>query len=139
MALSADKARQFGVISPNDVNTIPLAASAQVYQGSIIGNNGAGYGRALTAGDKFLGIVHNDGVLNGSTAGGSSCNVIARGVLKNIAVTGASAAADLGRLVYASDDDTLTLTAGANTLVGRITRYDSDSGYFDVLFSSEVA
>lgn len=66
------------------------------------------------------------------------CGVDISGViLKNVPVTGSSAVDDVGDPVYASDDNTLTLTAtsGANE-IGFVTRYQS-SGYADVhLFSA---
>ena len=50
--------------------------------------------------------------------------VLERGYIK-ASVTGVTGVSDKNALVYMSDDDTFTLTAGANSHVGWISRYVS--------------
>jgi len=53
-------------------------------------------------------------------------------------VVGVSSAASNGALVYASDDDTLTLTVGTNTKIGRVIEWISGTKcrvYFEEYFS----
>ena len=42
-----------------------------------------------------------------------------------LSVTGVTAVTDEGSTVYASDDDTFTLTSTSNTAIGKVTRYIS--------------
>ena len=50
--------------------SIPAVATDIIYEGAMVGDNGAGYGRPLVAGDKFVG--HNlDRVDNAAGAAGA--------------------------------------------------------------------
>src|SRR5574343_97648 len=118
MALSKDTPIK---LSGGDFMDYPLAASAQVYEGSMIGDNGSGYARALTAGDPFLGIAQKGYTETTGTAGGEYVRV--RTGIWRQEYTLAGAITDIGKIVYATDDGTLSLTAGANTPVGRVVRY----------------
>jgi len=98
----------------------PIASGATVYQGSYVGLNSS-TARALQAGDQFLGIATARFVQgDGDTAVECETNVQIKA-----AVTGASGAGDVGKLVYASDDQTLTLTSTSNSLVGVIIEHVS--------------
>src|SRR5574337_60984 len=94
--LAASKARDFILGAHND---LPVIASDIIYEGAAVGENGAGYFRPLVAADPFAGF--------------------AQSTVDN------SAVADEGSTVYASDDDTFTLTSTSNTAIGKITRYIS--------------
>jgi hypothetical protein len=122
MALTADTSRIFetGVI-----NTLPLAASALPYKGSAIGDNGSGYARPLVAGDDFRGIADAKSDNSTGAAGVKNVDVIEEGKMQ-VTLTGV-ALTDVGKPVYMSDDDTFTLTAGSNSLVGKVSRYVSSN------------
>lgn len=139
MALSNDKSRTFGPTDPNKINNLPVKASSLIYAGSAVGEDGAGYHRALVAGDPFRGFADRSRADNSSgSAGAIMVAALGEGVLKNVSVTGASGVTDVGQLVYMSDDDTLTLTQGTNSLIGRIKRYDPTTSKFDVFFQSDL-
>ena len=97
-------------------------AAAVVYEGAILGDNGSGYARCLVAGDPFVG--HSMEYYDNS-AGSAGDNKIKRmrGRYRLEVTITSVAITDVGKAVYASADDTLTLTAGANSRVGVVERY----------------
>jgi len=119
MALSADAPFKHELGSYNE---IPVAASATVYEGSMVGL-ASGYARALTAGDIFVGHAVKQVVESTAVAGTHNVEVLT-GVYKLECTLSSVAITDVGKDVYASDDATLTLTVGgSNTRVGRVYRY----------------
>lgn len=139
MALSADKSWDLAV-GPNDIQDYAAITNDIFYAGAIVGDNGSGAARPLTAGDPFLGIVHPVQLdMTGVTANSKKVHVATRGTIKNVsAIAGASGIGDIGDLVYASDDGTLTKTSTSNTLIGRIANYDADAAVFHVQFESVI-
>jgi hypothetical protein len=98
----------------------PVKASTTIYEGAWVGEDGSGYARGLTAGDRFLGLA-NAYVTNGTTAGANTVNVFTGRVRTEVTLTGTIK--DVGRPVYASADDTITFVATSNSYVGVVTRY----------------
>ena len=103
------------------VNEFGLGASEKMYNGTFVGDNGAGYARSLVAGDRFLGISQ-DYVDNSSGSAGdlnvkTRFDTFAKWALSALAIT------DVGKDVYATDDLTLTLTKGSNSRVGYVHRW----------------
>lgn len=95
--------------------------NVNIYKGAFVGLNAAtGYARPLVAGDAYLGLAYAqaDNTVAGHTAGGIDVrlhqNVDVVHTLSGVALT------DIGAVVYASDDGTLTLTAAGNSRVGRV-------------------
>jgi hypothetical protein len=113
----------------------PMAASATIYEGGFVGDNAAGYARALTAGDPFLGIAQHGNVDATATAGGTWTRLRTGTWRQEFALAGAIT--DGGKIVYASDDATLTLTAGTNTPVGRVVRYVT-AALMEIEFTTNV-
>lgn len=138
MALSANLARNIAYGGPEAVNHIPVAASAVIYQGSAVGNS-AGYGRPLNAGDRFLGFALHNGANNASgSAGAIDVEVVTKGVLRGVSITGITTAvlAALNNVVYMSDDGTFTSVIGSNSRIGKITRFDSNTSKCDIYFEA---
>ena len=130
MALSANKSREYAPTTPDAQVRHPVAASGYVYQGSMVGLvAGSGYARALTAGDYFAGFAQEEVDNASGSAGDQEVQVLEHGVVWFAAITGASGLADVSKEVFASDDATLTLTAGSNSSVGRISAYDATRGF----------
>jgi len=106
-----------------DMNSIPIIEDDIVYEGAMVGLVAAsGYGRPLVAGDIFMGHavvkVDNTGGANGDK------NIRLRsGRYRMVCTLTGVAITDVGAPVYASDDDTLTLTSTSNSFVGRVSRY----------------
>lgn len=118
MALTQDTplAREIG-----DFNELPVAASSTIYEGSMVGDS-SGYARALVAGDAFRGHARQQADNSAGDAG--DINVKLLSGKYRLEVTLASVAiTDVGKDVYASADDTYTLTQSTNSFVGKVVRY----------------
>lgn len=97
----------------------PMTASITIYKGSFVSAATAtGLAKVLTAvaADPFIGIALETKT---SAATGTTRIKTLMGAIIEYPVTGGTQA-QCGNLVYASDENTLTVTAGTNTFVGRI-------------------
>lgn len=104
-------------------NDHPVIAADIIYEGAAVGDNGSGYARPLQAGDPFRGFALSDADNAAGAAGAINVKVKQRGRIK-LAI-GSLAITDVGKAVYASDDDTFTLTASTNSFIGRVVRWES--------------
>lgn len=132
--LSNDKARAYELGS---VQEYPVIAADIIYEGGVVGENGSGYARPLVAGDPFLGFAESRADNSAGAAGDKNVRVRIRGQVQ-LPISGIAITANDRPLVYASDDDTFTLTAGTNTVIGRVSRWVS-SGVAIVEFDALVA
>lgn len=117
-----------------DSNTILVAASTQIYLGSLIGATSGGYGRPLEAGDTAVGFAKDNLDNTEGSDGDQKADVKAKGKVSTF-ISGLTID-NLGAKVYASDDNTFTLTATGNSYVGKVVRFEkSDYGIvaFDFL------
>lgn len=116
---ASDIARNFQL---GDTEEYPVIASDIIYEGSAVGENASGYARPLAAGDPFLGFALRKADNASGSAGDINVKVRTRGrvqlAISNIAIT-----ANDRPPVYASDDDTFTLTATSNSLIGFVSRW----------------
>ena len=134
--LNTDTNRVFE--TPADSNAIPAAASAKIYQGALVSKTSAGYGRALKAGDIAVGFAKDSVDNTNGIDGEKICELKAKGKV-SLFISGITLA-DMGRKVYASDDNTFTLTEAGNSAVGKLIRFEkSDYGIvaFDFLNADE--
>lgn len=129
--LAADAPREF---YEGDFHEFPVIASDIIYQGAAIGDNGSGYARPLVAGDPFRGFAESRVDNSTGAAGDKSVRARKRGSIK-LAIS-SLAITDVGKDVYASDDNTFTLTQSTNTRIGYVESWIS-TGYGIVRF--EVA
>jgi len=115
------------VLVVGDMNAIGIIADDIVFEGAMVGDNGAGYGRPLEAGDKFLGHSIFQVVNTGGAAGVK--NIQLRSGRYRLVCSLVGLITDVGQPVYASDDAVLTFVAAAaaavHSYVGVITRYVS--------------
>ncbi len=133
--LAANKPRAYEL---GTIQEYPVVANDIVYEGAAVGENGAGFARPLVAGDPFLGFAETIVDNSAGVAGQKTVRVKRLGQVQ-IPVTGANAiTANDQPLVYASDDDTFTLTAGANSPIGRVSRW-VESGVCVVAFDVSLA
>lgn len=118
-ALTADR------VVPDIKNDMPgiildmaVEASETMYAGAFAQEGTSGI-QALAASTTLpcVGIVLKQ-VAEGATAGTTLCPVVSRCVFTH--AVGSSTTANIGDRVYASDDQTLTLTSTSNSLVGVI-------------------
>src|SRR3990167_742490 len=105
------------------INEFPVIATDIIYEGAAVGLNGSGYARPLTAGDKFLGFCEQLADNSTGAAGDKKVRVAVEGKIK-LSISGL-AITDVGKPVFASDDDTFTLTQSTNSFIGRVHRYES--------------
>lgn len=116
--LAANTPRVFEL---GDENHIPAVAADIIYEGAAVGDNASGYGRPLVAGDPFRGFALEKCDNAAGSAGDKNIKVRRFGdvqlTISSIAIT------DVGKDVYASDDNTFTLTKGSNTRIGYVKRY----------------
>jgi predicted lipid-binding transport protein (Tim44 family) len=107
-----------------DLNDLPMIAADIIYEGAAVGDNGAGLARPLVAQDPFLGFAESKADNSAGAASAINVRVRSRGYVE-IPVVGAASADDQGATVYASDDDTFTLTSTSNTSIGKVVRWVS--------------
>lgn len=125
--------------TPADSNAIPVASAAKIYQGALVGKTTNGYGRALKASDIAVGFSKDHTDNTNGVDGEKVCDIKAKGKV-SLFISGITLA-DIGRKVYASDDNTFTLTETGNSAVGKLIRFEkSDYGIvaFDFLNADEA-
>jgi hypothetical protein len=127
---ASDIARNFEL---GDINELPVIASDIIYEGAAVGDNASGYARPLVAGDPFRGFAESKADNASGSAGDKNVRVRTKGKVQ-IPVT-SLAITDVGKNVYASDDDTFVLTQSTNTRIGYVERYIS-SGVGIVAFAA---
>jgi hypothetical protein len=116
MALTAN--REVDHYIDQELRSYQVAASQRIYKGALVGRAATGYAQPLAAGDPFIGIAYED-IDNSTGANGAlAVRVYTLGDFGH-ALSGA-AITDIGRPVFASDDNTLTFTGSGNTYVGLV-------------------
>lgn len=116
--------------------TLPVIANDIIYQGAAVGDNASGYARPLVAGDPFRGFAELQADNLGGNAGDVGVTLRRAGRIE-LAI-GSLAITDVGKDVFASDDDTFTLTQGSNTRIGYVAAFVS-SGVGVVEFNANNA
>lgn len=114
MALTAN--RELDRYVDQELRRYAVATGVHVYKGGFVGLNTSGYARPLSAGDRCVGIAYEEANNAAGADGALYVRVFTIGDFPH-ALTGV-ALTDIGRPVYASADDTLTLTAAGNSPVG---------------------
>ena len=118
--LTADREdlRQDGILQ-----LFPVAA-VKIYKGALVALNASGYAKPAAAGDKrVVGIAFEQADNAGGAAGAKTIRVWRQGTfeLNSSGLT----QANVGDLVYVTDDNTVTLTAAGSIVVGVITEFVS--------------
>lgn len=136
--LGADKIREYGL---GDMADYPVIAADIIYQGAAVGENGSGYARPLVAGDPFLGFADRQVDNSTGAAGAKNVRVKTKGCIV-LPISAIGITANDRPVVYASDDDTFTLTASTNTPIGTVYQWLS-TGFamveFDAALAREIA
>lgn len=126
--LAADKPRSYELNGGDpSFNELPIIASDTVYAGAAVGESTtSGTYRPLAGGDTFAGFCIEKCENETGAASAKRVKLRQRGSVK-LSVTGVSSAATgrSGATVYASDDDTFTLTATGGSSIGKIQRWIS--------------
>lgn len=120
--LTADREdlRQDGVLV-----ALPLSA-VKVFKGSLLANNTAGYAAkaADTSGFTLAGIAHEQVDNSAGAAGDKTVRVYRTGIVE-LNFSGTATQADVGKVVYMVDDNTVGLAATTtnDVIVGRIVSF----------------
>lgn len=129
--LGADKPRVFESGHDNWVNELPMVASDIIYDGAAVGElNDTGTYQPLATGstvDRFAGFAMAQCDNSAGAAGDKKVRVCQQGRVK-LSVTGVSAITDVGKDVWATDDDSFTLTYAAGAVwIGTVERWISST------------
>ena len=119
--LAVDLARAYQL---GDLEEYPVIAADIIYEGAAVGENAAGYSRPLVAGDPFQGFAQETADNSAGSAGDKRVRVLTRGRVQ-LTIAGLAITANDRAAVYASDDDTFTLTVGSNSKIGNVSRWVS--------------
>lgn len=118
--LAADKIRAF---ETGKINSLPMIAADIIYEGAMVGDDGNGLARPLVAGDPFRGVALRKADNSAGAASAKRVEVDTDCYIElpitSLAIT------DVGKDVFASDDDTFTLTQSTNTRIGYVHRWVS--------------
>lgn len=119
MALSTDRNLEF--YASQELIDLPVDDDVRIYKGAFVGHNrSTGYARPLVAGDAYLGVAYRqaDNTAAGHVAGG--VNVRLHQAIDIVAPLVGVTVDDIGKDVYASDDETLTVLPAGNSRMGRV-------------------
>lgn len=135
--LAADKVRIYYYAGDPIRQEYPVIAADILYRGGAIGENGSGYSRPLVAGDPFQGFAVAKADNAAGAAGDIRVTVESKGFVQ-LPISGLGITANDRPAVYASDDDTFTLTNTSNSLIGYVDRWVS-TGIAVVEFDAALA
>ncbi len=116
--LAADKNRIFEL---PDYNDTPVIQSDIIYESAAVGDNGTNAARPLVAGDRFIGFAETTVDNSLGATGDKNVRVRTRGRVQ-LPITSIDNT-DVGKAVFASDDDTFTLTQSTNSHIGKVVRF----------------
>jgi len=119
-----------------DREEYPMIASDIIYEGAAVGENGSGYSRPLVAGDPFQGFAESKADNSDGAAGIVNVRVRTKGKVE-LSISSVAITANDRPAVYASDDNTFTLTSTDNSLIGYVSRWVS-SGVAIVEFDAAL-
>jgi len=122
--LAADKLRTWHFSGDPVTSEYPVIATDIIYRGAAVGENGSGYARPLVAADPFLGFAEAKADNAAGAAGDKTVFVRQKGFV-TLTIAALAITANDRPAVYASDDDTFTLTLTSNTLIGYVDRWIS--------------
>jgi hypothetical protein len=132
--LAADSPRDYQL---GDLGDFPVIAADIIYEGAAVGENGSGYSRPLQAGDAFQGFCLETADNSAGSAGDINVHVRRRGRIV-LPIAAIAITANDHPPVYASDDDTFTLTRGSNSFIGVVSHWVS-TGEAVVAFDADMA
>lgn len=136
--LAANKTRTWHYYPGGPVEEeYPVIATDIIYQGAAVGENGSGYARPLVAADPFLGFASAKADNATGAAGDIRVTVKQKGFVQ-LPISAIGITSNDRVAVYASDDDTFTLTSTSNTLIGYVDRWVS-TGIAVVEFDATLA
>lgn len=124
--LAADTPRNYSAEVDPLFEELDVIASDIIYEGAAVGDNASGYMRPLTSGDSFRGFAEKQVDNSSGSAGDKRVKVRRQGIVQ-LTVTGASARTDAGKPVFATDDNTFTMTNSGGSRIGTISKWISST------------
>ena len=119
MALTSNRELKF--YASQELIDIAVDDNVNIFKGAFVGLNAAtGYARPLVAGDSFLGVAYAQANNTGAGHVAAAVKVRLHQPLDIVHYMAGTATTDVGKVVYANADDTLTLTVSGNSRIGRI-------------------
>ena len=118
--LAADLPRTYEL---SDIAEYGVIADDIIYEGSAVGDNGAGYARPLVGGDAFLGFAERKADNSDGSAGAINVQVNRKGNVK-LSVSGA-VITDVTQPVYATDDNTFVFNPVGASFIGFVRAFVS--------------
>lgn len=119
MALTAD--REVKLYAGQELIDLPVKDNVTIYKGALVGiDAAAGYVRPLVAADHFAGVAYKPADNTGSGHANGAITVRLHQMVDIVHTLTGVTVADIGKTVYASADDTLTLTSSGNSRIGKI-------------------
>lgn len=118
-ALTKDKNRTYEL---GEINEVPLLGGEVIYQGAAIGCNASGYAKSLEDGDSFAGFAEDHVDNSAGTDGAKNIRVRKKGSI-SLEIAGVTLA-DINKPVYATNDNTFTLSSTDAVLIGKTSRIE---------------
>lgn len=118
LAINKPRAFEGGIF-----NELPVVAADIIYEGAAVGIL-AGNARPLVAADNFQGFAVKKADNSAGAAGAITVKIQDEGDIE-LDVVGVTGITNQGATVYASDDDTFTLSSTGNSSIGKIKRWIS--------------
>ena len=106
-----------------DINQLPIKGGSVIYEGAAVGGNSSGYAKSIVSGDKFVGFA-DEHIDNSSGSDGEKTIRLRKKGSILLEISGITLA-DINKSVYATDDNTFTLSDSSSVYIGQISRIDS--------------
>ncbi len=119
-ALTKDTNRVYEL---GNINELPIAGGELIYQGAAIGCNSSGYAKSLENGDIFAGFAEDNVDNSAGSDGAKRIRIRKKGAIL-LDISGV-ALGDIGKAVYATNDNTFTLSPTDAVYIGQISRIES--------------
>lgn len=116
MALTSN--RDLGRHLDQEVRAYPVAAAVRIYRCALVGRDPGGYLKPFVPGDDFVGVAYEESDNTSGAAAAKTCRVYVQGDFDH-ALSGVTVA-DIGKAVFATDDDALSLLGHFDGFVGRV-------------------
>ena len=107
-----------------DINEFPVLGGEMIYQGSAIGLEvDSGYVRSLQAGDRFVGFA--EGFIDATNSSDGENHIRVKRTGNVILELSGANLTDVGKSIYATDDNSFTLSNTSSVYIGQIIRHKS--------------
>ena len=124
MALTADKPLEYKGVLHRLESAQPVQASTTIYQGGAQSRDAGGEIGPLAASEAFAGFSADGADNSSGSAGDINAKVWTKGIVL-LTITGLDDNNDIGDTVYATADDTFTLTASGAVSIGKVYEIES--------------